>query len=246
MKKLVAFLGLLGIMALPGIAVAEDSKPMGVYVGGHLGMSIENFSGRKFIDAGSGVSWSPGSKTDTAFGGGISIGYDFEPQLGVPVRLELDYTARTRGEAKSSGLYDDSAITGEGPFDVTKKDSVSLQTLMLNAWVDIPTGTAFTPYLGGGVGFGFVNYKARMGFVDTQGVVDSGSESSSTNETNFAWSLGGGVAYDVTDNWTVDLGYRYIDAGKARVSFTDEDGTWGKSKAKVQTHDVMVGVRYTF
>lgn len=246
MKKFVWILGLIGAMALPGLAAAEGAKPMGVYVGGHLGMSIENFSGRKFSAAESDLSWSPGSKTDSAFGGGATLGYDFDPQLNLPVRLELDYTARTRAEVKSSRIYDDSALTGEGPFKGTKKDSVSLQTLMFNAWIDIPTGTAFTPYLGGGAGFGFVNYKTRLGSVDTQGVEESSYESGSSNETNFAWSLGGGVAYDITTNWTVDLGYRYIDAGKASVSYRDEDGTWGKSKVKVQSHDIMLGVRYTF
>jgi opacity protein-like surface antigen len=227
-------------------AAAEGAKPYGVYVGGHLGVSIENFSGRNFTDYDYGTGWSPGSKTDTTFGGGISVGYNFDPQFSIPVRLELDYTARTRGEVKSNGVYDDSAASGEGPFDAAKQDSISLQTLMLNAWVDIPTGTAFTPYLGGGVGFGFVNYKSKMSFVDTQGTVEPGFESGSTNETNFTWSLGGGAAYDFTENWTVDLGYRYIDAGKVSVSFKDDEGTWGRSKSNVQAHDIMLGIRYTF
>ena len=246
MKRLIGVLTMLCLLALPGLAFAEDAKPMGIYVGGHLGMSVENFSGRNFSDLGSGVNWSQGSDTDTVFGGGLAVGYDFDPQFNVPVRLELDYTARTRGEVKSSGVIDDFAITGEGPFDAAKKDSVSLQTLMLNAWVDIPTGTAFTPYLGGGMGFGFVNYKAKLHTVDSQGIIEPGFESGSSNETNFAWSLGAGVAYDFTKNWTVDLGYRYIDAGKASVRYSDDDGTWGKSKVKVQSHDIMLGLRYTF
>ncbi|MDR2488192.1 MAG: porin family protein [Desulfovibrio sp.] len=111
MKKLVLILSLIGIMALPGLAAAEDAKPYGVYVGGHLGMSVENFSRRKQVDdinVPSEFSWSPGSKTDTTFGGGISVGYDFDPQFNVPVRLELDYTARSRGEAKSSRDFTES------------------------------------------------------------------------------------------------------------------------------------------
>lgn len=244
MRKLTMVLGLVCLLSVPSLASAESAKPYGVYVGGHLGMSIENFSDRKFNDQDSGMSWSPGGKTDTVFGGGVSVGYDFDPRLGIPVRLELDYTARSQGDAKSSS---DIFEEGSGKtFGATKKDKISLQTLMVNAWVDIPTGTAVTPYLGGGVGFGFVNCKTKLDFVDKTDGTEDGSESGSTDETNFAWSLGGGIAYDFTENWTVDLGYRYIDAGKASVSFKDEDGTWGKSKAKVQAHDIMLGVRYTF
>ena len=115
--------------------------------------------------------------------------------------------------------------------------------------MDIPTGTAFTPYLGGGIGFGFIDYKASFNADDRTDGTESGSWSSSTNETNFAWSLGGGVAYDFTENWTVDLGYRYIDAGKVSTSsrVTEGGDSWTtKAKANVQTHDIMLGVRYTF
>jgi opacity protein-like surface antigen len=248
MKKLVLILGVIGIMALPGLAAADavGAKPYGVYVGGHLGMSIENFSGRKQVDdinVPSEFSWSPGSKTDTTFGGGISVGYDFDPQFNVPVRLELDYTARTRGEAKSSRDFtEDANLYGE-----EMKDKVSLQTLMLNSWVDIPTGTAFTPYLGGGVGFGFIGYKGQYNVTDKTGGIDDEHVSKSKSTTNFAWSLGGGVAYDITDNWTVDLGYRYIDAGKVSMRLIDGLGEdFDKRKIKVQSHDVMLGIRFTF
>jgi Opacity protein and related surface antigens len=244
MKRIMGTLVLLCLMALPGIASASDSKPVGVYVGGHLGMGFLNQSDRSFRDSETGFSYSPGDDSDTVFGGGISVGYDFSHRVGLPIRLELDYTARSEGEAKNRAniLEQSSGKT----FGTTKKDKISLQTLMVNAWVDIPTGTAVTPYLGGGIGFGFVNYKSNLNFVDLTAGTESGSESGSTNETNFAWSLGAGVAYDITERWTVDLGYRYIDAGEASVSFSEGGDTWGKSKVKAQTHDVMLGVRYTF
>ena len=35
-------------------------------------------------------------------------------------------------------------------------------------------------------------------------------------ETNFAWGVYGGLAYDVTPSVTLDLSYRYTDLGDAR------------------------------
>lgn len=52
---------------------------------------------------------------------------------------------------------------------------------------------------------------------------------------------------DITSNWTVDLGCRYIDAGKISIRLKDEDGDdFDKRTIKVQSHDVMLGVRYMF
>jgi opacity protein-like surface antigen len=50
------------------------------------------------------------------------------------------------------------------------------------------------------------------------------------SSTNFAWSLGGGLGYDITQNWTVDLGYRYINAGDVKESLKDEGGAFFYSK----------------
>lgn len=244
MKKVVGLFIMMGILTMPSMAFAGDTNLSGMYVGGHVGMSINNFSSRTFHDLESDFRYSPSSETDTEFGGGLSVGYDFALKYDVPVRLELDYTARSRGEAKSTA---DILEESSGKiFGTTKSDKVALQTLMLNTWIDIPTNTAFTPYIGGGVGFGFINYRTSLDFIDKTAGVENGFESGSTNETNFAWSLGTGVAYDVTDRWTVDLGYRYIDAGEASKSFKDDSGTWAKYKAKVQTHDIMLGIRYAF
>lgn len=45
---------------------------------------------------------------------------------------------------------------------------------------------------------------------------------------------------------TVDLGYQTIGAGEINAKLKDEDGAFAKSKIKVQTHDIQLGVRYTF
>ncbi|MEX9851062.1 outer membrane protein [Providencia huaxiensis] len=63
--------------------------------------------------------------------------------------------------------------------------------------------------------------------------------------SNFAWSLGLGSQYAINDNLSLDLSYRFLDAGKSDVSY-NADGETLKSKVKVRSNDIMFGVVYRF
>ena len=89
------------------------------------------------------------------------------------------------------------------------------------------------------------------------GSSDTGSARFNRNRdfTNFAWALGAGCAYEVNENFAVDLGYRYVNLGTVNL---DESGVFydthndnffkvnydGKSFAS--NHEIMLGLRYTF
>jgi len=68
-----------------------------------------------------------------------------------------------------------------------------------NGYIDVPLGLPITPYIGAGVGWGFVN------------------ADSSHNEDGLAAALTAGVTFDVTQNVAVDVGYRF------RTIFLDDD-----------------------
>lgn len=285
MKKgfLIGVVSVFSSVVLWSSAIAADS---GIYVGAHAGGAVESFSDRSIEGKANGYTdkWSQKRESAGVFGAGAVLGYDFDPLFSVPVRLELDFTARSKSNAESSaswsedldwldryldekygpdydawksahkGWIDDGlSWTGDGDLRLRskKKDRIDLKTLMLNSWFDIPTGTSLTPYLGGGIGIAFVNYKPSYS-------ISSGTETLSWSESetkkNFAWSLGGGLAYDFLDNWTADLGYRFINAGRVEVDDDvpvslyglDIGEIKGKSKTKVQVHDISLGIRYTF
>ncbi len=67
-------------------------------------------------------------------------------------------------------------------------------------------------------------------------------------ETNFAWAVYGGLAYDVNPSVTLDLSYRYADLGDARSgTVTAYDGSSsyaGVNIDDVTSHDLMLGVRW--
>ena len=68
------------------------------------------------------------------------------------------------------------------------------------------------------------------------------------NETNFAWALYAGLAYDVTPGFTIDLSYRYTDLGDARSGVITAYDNSSSDRAldiyDITSHDLMLGVRW--
>jgi opacity protein-like surface antigen len=119
---------------------------------------------------GSFLKWS-GGKDDEAFVGGGGIGYQFNDML------RMDLTADFAGKYK-----------------IAPGAEISTTTLLGNAYLDFANDTMFTPYVGAGVGYGWVN--GSGGAKDKDGL---------------ALGLAAGVGVDLTTNLTVDVGYRFRD-----------------------------------
>jgi opacity protein-like surface antigen len=84
----------------------------------------------------------------------------------------------------------------------------------------------FSPYVGGGLGVGFVN-------VDIDSIEGIDLDASS-DETGFAYQVGGGLMWSVSDNMALDLGYRY-----RGVALDDYDQS-------LTSHNVLLGVNFGF
>ena len=252
MKKLVvAFALILGLVTSQSQALAAD---LGIYVTpkfvyGYTQMDSQkgNISDR-YGSSGLGF----GDDTDNAFGGALSVGYNFDKAFKFPVRAELEYAMYSEVEGKGSRRRDD----GTDNLLIREKQKHDIQTLFANAYFDIKTGTPITPYLGGGLGMAFINSKGSGSF-DVDGSTFgtfSGSTSSSRNmNTNFAWNVGAGAAWDLTDNLALDLGYRFAGLGEAKSSTTNiyDDGAGYRVNARAKTddifmHQVMLGLRISF
>lgn len=242
MKRILGALLFVGLVAMPTVASAGDQ--IGVYVAPKFvyGLTQMDSVKQKWSDSASGESGSErvGSKTDDTFGGSIAIGYDFDKKFGVPIRAELEYAAFSEAEAKRS-------FTDE--YDhITMKQKFNIQTLFLNAYWDINTGTQFTPYIGGGLGMGFINTKGKESGYDVDDPSDSWDfGTGSKTVTNFAWNVGAGLGYDITENWTLDAGYRFVGLGSVKTKTYSDDEVAVKGKtSNLYQHQFAVGVRYTF
>lgn len=156
-----------------------------------------------------------------AFGENVDDSWFVEGGLGCRITpyLRADITVGYRTGMRLSTDFNDldadfSAVTG-----------------MVNAYWDIATFGAFTPYVGVGLGAS-ANILSDVN-------LPVGQEGNT--RIDFAYSLMAGFSYDINERLTLDAGYRYIDLGTAKASGADPI-----KYANVISHDVRVGLRYNF
>ena len=244
MKRILGLFMLVSMLAMPSMAFAAEQ--IGVYVAPKFVFGINQMNGMKerAVDGltGESESFRIGNKTDEVYGGSIAIGYDFNKKFAVPLRAELEYAGFSSGSGKKKDSDD--------PDDYNEyKQKLGIQTVFVNAYWDINTGTKFTPYVGAGAGMAFINAKGTMrSHIVADDDFDTHSYGSKT-ATNFAWNVGAGIGYNITDNWTIDTGYRFVGLGSAKtktLTNPDEGHTTRIKTNNLYQHQIAVGVRYTF
>lgn len=230
MKKIV----IASAVALTSLYAGLASANNGVYVTGEVGSSIVNMHDTK-VDYSNGNESNSSkfkNKRDGVFGGGLAVGYDFNDQYQVPVRVEI--AGHFRDNAKEDQSFTDANGNSE-----SIKNKVRMDTYMVNGYYDFHNTSAFTPYLTAGVGLSHLVHKAS----------DDNGAGMSANTNNFAWGVGAGVKYEVTSNISVDASYRYIDGGKIT---NGGNKNWGSTtdslnvSTKAASNDLMMGVTYKF
>jgi len=116
--------------------------------------------------------------------------------------------------------------------------NVNATYLLGNLWVDFHNSSRFTPYVGGGLGLGWVG-------------MDSGyANFTQSNAPSFAFQLGAGVNFAVNEHVSIDLGYRYKDI----VGLSFNPGTNYQAggftdflqNTSLASHNVQVGVTFKF
>lgn len=182
-----------------------------------------DFTGAPFLDFGIGYRWNRWFRTD----------------------ITGEY--RSKSEFNGMDIYD----AGTGPFPDVYTAKKSEWLALVNGYVDIGTWRGITPFVGAGVGAANVRI---ADFVDI-GVGTTGDPAiaygGTNDEWNFAWALYGGLAFDVTEAFTVELTYRYLDLGDgASGDLIAYDGTNTIDNPMefkdITSHDVRLGFRYAF
>ncbi|GDO94853.1 outer membrane protein [Escherichia coli] len=257
MKKIIT----VSAMAMAGMFSAQtlaDEGKTGFYVTGKAGASVITQSDQRFAygEGNNAAKYKGDNKSDTVFGAGLAVGYDFYPHYNVPVRTEVEFYGR--GNAMSR--YDPMPInrkneqTSDSPASREYireyiQNKLSVNTLMLNAYYDFRNSSAFTPWISAGLGYARVHHKAaeiQMEINSSGAVGRYSAEHFSGYENNLAWTLGVGMRYDITPDVALDLSYRYLDAGNSSVSYKDEWGDKYKSEVDIRSHDILFGVTYNF
>lgn len=173
-----------------------------------------------------------GDYSQNTVGGGIFAGYDFYPRHNVPIRTEIEYAIRTNMNTSWSGP---TAFQG---INAVLDAQWNLQTLMLNAYWDFHNSTNFTPYIGAGLGMGFIDSRYELG---AAGYGVKATASKNTTDTVFAWNAGLGCSYAFSENVSADLAYRFVGLEYHEAS---EEGL--KLGMAPYANEVSLGLRVTF
>jgi opacity protein-like surface antigen len=128
----------------------------------------------------------------------------------------------------------------------------SVLNFMVNGYVDLGTFVGLTPYVGAGIGYSYVDWSSLGSNLFCTGAgcppVSPGStEVDGEQSWRFAWAVMAGLAYDVSKNLKLDLGYRYrrIDSGPMfSVDATAATAGVEGDDPGFSTHEVRLGVRY--
>ncbi|WP_411818886.1 P44/Msp2 family outer membrane protein [Hyphococcus formosus] len=192
-----------------GVSMLSDSDNMGSFDGDFTTGEGTTIPAGTVLPDGTAVGWSTDFDTGYALSGALGRDYGF-------FRGELEVAYQSNGVGSHAGVSaggialdaEDAGvlITGSPNIGVSVGDLVSdgqgdVSTIyvMANALVDVELGGRLTPYIGGGVGVGFVDVDYSPSAV---GIIQDKS-------TAFAYQAMAGVAYAVAPSVDVTLGYRY-------------------------------------
>jgi opacity protein-like surface antigen len=167
-----------------------------------------------------------GAYVQNTVGGGAFLGYDFDPELNVPVRTDIEYAIRTN----STSSWHTSGYDFKGTWNV--------QTLLANVYFDVHNSTPFTPYVGGGLGVAFLTHRYEF----------SNSSHSNTKwgqNALFAWNAGVGGAYKITENVSADLAYRFLGLQYSEKKY-HVNGDKMKIGMAPYANEFSLGLRFTF
>ncbi|MEZ5812496.1 MAG: outer membrane beta-barrel protein [Rhizobiaceae bacterium] len=185
---------------------------------------------------------------------GLGIGYQFNSWLRADATFENhsnDFQGTTVSANPCPGQAAGTTCRSEN------SSSVNFYSLMANVYGDLGTYAGFTPYVGAGAGMARARWDTLS---DTSYCVGAGCPANplmgttthpGAGDWRFTYALMAGIAYDVSRNLKIDVGYKYrhinggdmflfdgVSAGAGAI------GIQGSDDGLTQ-HEVRVGVRYS-
>lgn len=192
---------------------------------------------------GCGVSVTSDSQQSQIFD--LGVGFAFGPIFRADVTLG-------RRNATFEGT-DNKTPSGSG------RAGQALTSSLVNLYVDVQAAAGlgdfpFRPYVTGGAGFVRIDTEefnstrnVGRGVVNVVNIITPGGST-----TNAAFQVGGGVEFGLLPNLSLDLGYRFMDFGRAvgdsgvsRLG-NSRSAVDGVRSGRVHVHDVTLGLRFSF
>jgi outer membrane immunogenic protein len=212
----------------------------GIYIGGQVGYAwgtgTNQFNGFDpfFGPFGAAINSNLGGTPNGVIGGG-NVGYNYQVNQWV-FGLEGTVDGTSLSNTGVAVFPDGSTVSAHTTADIQG----SIRGRLGVAW------DRALIYATGGVAFGGFNTDATLNGVGVGGVPFFASTSRSN--TRVGWTVGGGIQYAVTNNWSIRAEYRFTDFGR----ITDGDfagapaGFFLNGGRRIQQNQVQVGFDYKF
>jgi outer membrane immunogenic protein len=222
----------------------------GIYVGGQIGYAWTSgnnqFTGfDPFFNTGTFLSTSIGG-TPSGVIGGANVGYNYEfnqwpifSSSGVVIGLEGSVDGTSLSNTAAAFFPDGTTLSAHSTADVQGSIRGKLGVAWDRALI----------YATGGVAFGGFNTDVSIA---NTGAVNGGFPffaSGNVSTTRVGWTVGGGIQYAITNNWSVRAEYRYTNWGTIRdgnLRALTAPGVFFDGNRHLNQNQVQVGFDYKF
>lgn len=203
------------LLSISSVAYSAE----GPYVSGNLGLAMASDS--DVTDSTEpGVTMTFESDSGLALSGAIGMGFSNN------VRLEAEVAYQKNDLDKVNA-----SIVGLGSATLDMGGDTSSTALLVNGYYDFVNSSAFTPFIGAGLGLANVDLSPSFTFPGY------GTISDSSDDTVFAYQFGAGVNYAVNEKISFDVKYRYFGTADIDIETTT---------IEYSSHNIYAGIRVGF
>ena len=185
------------------------------------------------------------ASADKFLGASIGIGYILTPIW----RISVEYNyGKTKTTLKGNTLG--------GQQNDTEKANVTLNTLTANLLFNfngikkLNFGN-FNPYIGMGLGIG-INKEGIVTGTATGYTLSHDFYVNGSTKISFAWQIMLGTQYRLTHDFSLDVGYKYINAGKIQSGTIETDSVsnylnlTNPQNSNIYISQIYAGIKYQF
>ncbi|HRY06038.1 MAG TPA: outer membrane beta-barrel protein [Hyphomicrobiaceae bacterium] len=160
--------------------------------------------------------------------------------------VTLDWVRQQDGVINGSMAYTN--LAGNTAIAaMNDKTTKEAGVFLLNAYYDFGSGEhrRFTPYIGGGIGFG-INILDRKSHItsDITGTVTDYDASNKSTTVTFAATAMAGFTYDLGNSTLLDINYRYLHIGGSDIGVNIAGGRSTMSFDSQNEHQIRAGLRF--
>lgn len=183
------------------------------------------------------------------------LGSTYDPGyvIGAAIGTELDENWRVEGEISyhETSFSNSFQVSTPLPFPLDPinnsyafSGNVSALNLLANIWYDFDRDADISPYLGAGIGWGFVSAK-QTGVIANPFANTTTSVVLDDSDDGFAFQLGAGLRTKLAPNTWLDLGYRFRGVLDVDLDYMSVSPVIGTS-TNLFTHTFQVGLTLKF